>query len=255
MKLYYQSNPSCSGYRQRLHSLWTDADLFPRTEQQLAGQVRSIKTNKLLSDTELQEVQGSIPPIEPTRPQQESQVVVVPSQLSGSSNEKDESEGPPTVSQTLRSIRAAQSVNPSSRPRLTPPAAPPVNTEPPSSEQADIIEQLNLLVADPSLIQVKPLRHVNWKKLKEETALVNACLIDITVNSITDTNTLLLAGAHVVRERLGEKAAPEQPKERKEPFWKRRIEEKISQLRKDISYLEEMKSGTDLKKKIMDGLN
>ena len=252
MKLYYQSNPSRSGYRQRLHSLWTDSDLFPRTEQQLAGQVRSIKTNKLLTDIELQEVQeiqGSIPPIEPNPPLQES--LVEPSQLPGSSKRNDGPEDPPTVSQTIRNIRAAQSISS----MIAQPAALQVNTEPSSSEQADIIEQLNILIADPTLIQVKPLRHVNWKKLKEETSVVNACLTNITTNTITDTNTLLLAGAHVVRERLGEKAAPEKPTERKEPFWKRRIEEKISQLRKDISYLEEMKSGSDLKKKILDGLN
>ena len=50
MTLYYRSDPSKSGYRRRLHSLWKDANLFPRTEQQLADQARSIQQNNLLSD-------------------------------------------------------------------------------------------------------------------------------------------------------------------------------------------------------------
>ena len=50
MTLYYRSNPSKSGYRRRLHSLWKDVNLFPRTEQQLADQARSIQQNNLVSE-------------------------------------------------------------------------------------------------------------------------------------------------------------------------------------------------------------
>ena len=60
MTLYYRSDPSKSGYRRRLHSLWKDANLFPRTEQQLADQARSIQQNNLLSDIDLLEIRGSV---------------------------------------------------------------------------------------------------------------------------------------------------------------------------------------------------
>ena len=53
MTLYYQSQPSRSGYRRRLRSLWDDAGLFTCTEQRLADQARSIRNNNLLSDIEL----------------------------------------------------------------------------------------------------------------------------------------------------------------------------------------------------------
>ena len=60
MKLYYQSNPSRSGYRKRLHSLWNDAGLFPSSIQRLADQARSVRNNNLLSDIELLEIQGTV---------------------------------------------------------------------------------------------------------------------------------------------------------------------------------------------------
>ena len=255
MKLYYQSNPSRSGYRRRLHSLWMDAQLFPRTEQQLADQARSIRVNNLLSDIELMEIQGSVPQLPPTPHHQGSQVL--PSQQSSPPTEgtAPATENHSTVSQAVRHIRNTLPVGTPRCAELAPAEASPTTAEASSSDKDCIIEQLRTLTADPSLIQVKPLRHVNRKKLKEETMLVNSCLIAIDTNSITETNTLLLAGAHVVRERLGEKAAPARPAERQVPFWKRRIEEKIVQIRKDISHLEELKSGTQLKQKILDGLN
>ena len=60
MTLYCRSDPSKSGYRRHLHSLWKHANLFPRTEQQLADQARSIQQNNLLSDIDLLEIRGSV---------------------------------------------------------------------------------------------------------------------------------------------------------------------------------------------------
>ena len=68
---------------------------------------------------------------------------------------------------------------------------------------------------------------------------------------------MLLAGAHLVTERLGENK-PEgstlKKKKKKEPFWKRRIEEKIRQTRKDISQLVELKKGVTLKESLLSDL-
>ena len=59
MKLYYQSNPSRSGYRKRLHSLWNDAGLFPSSIQRLADQAWSVRHNNLFSYTVLLKIQGT----------------------------------------------------------------------------------------------------------------------------------------------------------------------------------------------------
>ena len=249
MKLYFQSNPSRTGYRRRLHSLWMDAQLFTRSEQQLADQARSIRNNNLLSDIELLEIQGSIPQ-DQAHSSSEFDSTRGPSQKRRKTqNLPPPQEGIPTVSQTIRNIRQSVPTSTSNNPST------PSEAVTPDDVKESITLQLKTLLDDPSQIQVRSLRHVNRNKLKLETALVNSCLAGLAPSSISETNTLLLAGAHVVRERLGEKPASPQPKERKDPFWKRRIEEKIAQLRKDISYLEEIKKGVHLKQKIHDDLN
>jgi hypothetical protein len=200
----------------------------------LADQARSIRNNNLLSDIELLEIQGSCPAAPVDQPQRTSE------------NPPD----PPTVSQAIRQFRnkptgAASAGSPSL-----------LNREELSVADKDkITQQLIKLISDPTTIVVKPLRHVNRKKLREETALVNSCIAAIPTSSISETNTLLLAGAHIVCERLGEKPSSQQKSEQKDPLWKRRIEDKIIQVRKDISHLEEMRKGIILKERIKEGLN
>ena len=58
-------------------------------------------------------------------------------------------------------------------------------------------------------------------------------------HSITKTNELFYAGAVVVTNRLGVKI--NRAAERKEPIWRRRLQNKIKELRKDLSQLESSK--------------
>ena len=55
-------------------------------------------------------------------------------------------------------------------------------------------------------------------------------------HSITKTNELFYAGAVVVTNRLGVKI--NKAAERKEPMWRRRLQNKIKELRKDLNLLE-----------------
>ena len=83
------------------------------------------------------------------------------------------------------------------------------------------------------------LRTVPRKKLLEEAAKVDKVLSKFKTHSITKTNELFYAGAFVVTDRLGvqiDKVAG-----RKEPMWKRRLQNKIKELRKDLSQLEASK--------------
>ena len=52
-----------------------------------------------------------------------------------------------------------------------------------------ITEQLQKLLKDPSSTEVKPLKNVNRKQLKEEISLVNSCIAGISTFSITATYT------------------------------------------------------------------
>ena len=58
----------------------------------------------------------------------------------------------------------------------------------------------------------------------------------IKTDSPTATNELLKAAGCIVAENLGFKKKSE--KERQEPWWKRRIKQKIATMRKDLSRLD-----------------
>ena len=82
------------------------------------------------------------------------------------------------------------------------------------------------------------LRNVPKKKLLEETK-VDKVLSTFKTHSITKTDELFYAGAFAVTNRLGVKI--DKVAERKEPMWKRRLQNKIKELRKDLSQLEALK--------------
>ena len=82
-------------------------------------------------------------------------------------------------------------------------------------------------------------RNVKKKKLLEENAKVDKVLSKFKRDSITETNEFFYAGAVVVTNRLGVKI--DKVAGRKEPIWKRRLQNKIKELRKDLSQLEASK--------------
>ena len=67
----------------------------------------------------------------------------------------------------------------------------------------------------------------------QETAKVEKVLSKFKTHNITKTNELFYAGAVVVTNRLGVKI--DKVAGRKEPTWKRRLQNKIKELRKDLS--------------------
>ena len=83
------------------------------------------------------------------------------------------------------------------------------------------------------------LRNVPKKKLLEETAKVDKVLSKFKPHSITKTNELFYAEAVVVTNRLGVKI--DKVTGRKEPMWKRRLQNKIKEHRKDLCQLEALK--------------
>ena len=80
------------------------------------------------------------------------------------------------------------------------------------------------------------LRNVPKKKLLEETAKVDKVLSKFKIHSIKKNNELFYAGAVVVTNRLEVKI--DKVAGRKESMWKRRLQKKIKELKKDLSQLE-----------------
>ena len=77
------------------------------------------------------------------------------------------------------------------------------------------------------------------KEVLEETAKVDKVLCKFKIHSIKKTNELFYAGAVVVTNKLRVKI--NKTAERKEPMWRRRLKNKIKQVRKDLSQLESSK--------------
>ena len=76
-------------------------------------------------------------------------------------------------------------------------------------------------------------------KLIEKTTKVDKVLSKFKTHSITKTNELFYARAVVVTNRFGVKI--DNVAWRKDPMWKRRLQNQIKELRKDLSQIEASK--------------
>ena len=106
-------------------------------------------------------------------------------------------------------------------------------------EEVAIVMEIAEVIEKGRKDKLSPLRNVPKKKLLEETAKVDKVLSKFKTHSITKTNELFYAGAFVITNRLGVKI--DKVAGRKEPMWKRRLQNKIKALRKDLSHLEASK--------------
>ena len=106
-------------------------------------------------------------------------------------------------------------------------------------EEVAIIMEIAKVIERGRKDKLPALRNVPKEKLLEETAKVDKVLSKFKTHSITKTNELFYAEAVVVTNRVGLKI--DKVTWRKEPMWKRRLRNKIKELRKDLSQLEALK--------------
>ena len=106
-------------------------------------------------------------------------------------------------------------------------------------KEVAIIEELAEVLERRQKDKLLAIRNVPKKKLLEGTAKVDKVLCKFKTHSVTKTNELFYAGAFVVTNRLGIKI--NKTAARKEPMWRRRLQNKIEELRKDLSQLETSK--------------
>ena len=257
MKCYYRSEPCVFGYRKRLFKLWCEnSSLFDATEQRLADQARAILKYKWLTEIELEEikrdeqkrkeVQISCESIdneeEKRRDNLEDDRVDIAEELRG--NGREESSSPYEVNETESQRTDPFDVNNQSTDRTL------------SENEEEIRSRIIKIMRENRTFKLPPLRHVNVNHLKEITKQVNMVVSTIDTDNITDTNTLLLGAAQVITEMTGTKINMDDglnPRRKKPqaPFWKRRIEKAIVDLRRDISRLEEIKRGRQLQARIV----
>ena len=106
-------------------------------------------------------------------------------------------------------------------------------------EEVAIVMEIAEVIERGRKDRLPALRNVPKKKLLEEIVKVDKGLSKFKTHGITKTNELFYAGAVVVTNRLGVKI--DKVAGRKEPMWKRSLQDKIKELRKDLSQLEASK--------------
>ena len=86
-----------------------------------------------------------------------------------------------------------------------------------------------------------PFKKVVQRKLRDVTKKVNAVIRHIETDDVTQTNKLAMAAALWVTKEVGVKKG--KIGEHKEPWWKKRAESDITNLRSDINRLERERQG------------
>ena len=189
-------------------SLWLNKGLLWVSEQRLVDQANTICRNSWMTELEIQELKRNLSENDSYKEEERS------ADDTGS-NLREE------VRNILTALEADEEIGN------------------PEEEEVAIIEEIAELLERRQKEKLPALGDITKKKLLEETAKVDKVLCKFKTHSITKTNELFYAGAVVLTNRLGVKI--NKAAEKKEPMWRRRLQNKIKELRKDLSQLRSSK--------------
>ena len=123
------------------------------------------------------------------------------------------------------------------------------NVEGRSEEEKIMIKNIIEIDEDNLEEEVNGFKKVDKNLLKDWTMKINAILKGTKSENITETNRLIRASAIYVGRKVGLKPKQRRGNPVKEPWWKRRIQQSIQELRKHINILEQKKRGKIKKKR------
>ena len=209
MECYLLSAPKIRGYRKRMLSLWVQKDMFCVSEQRLVDQANTIRRNSWMTELEIEELERKVTGSDSVMVAEPRSVEALPNQVG---------EDMRNVLQEMGAEEQADSLD---------------------EEEVAIVMEIAEVIEKGMKDKLPTLRNVPKKKLLEETAKVDKVLSKFKTHSVTKTNELLYAGAFVVTNKLGVKIG--KVAGRKEPVWKKRLQNKIKELRKDLIQLEASK--------------
>ena len=248
MECFYQSNPKKIGYRKRMHNLWMEQGMFVVTEQRLGDQNSQIIKKQWLSELELEAIRKSIDDAE------YGQVGnVIEGGSTGRTLEDDEDRQADAIA--IDNVTNRQG-DEGTGGQLTNEY---VNEIHPDTgyDETSLIEEEKLLMeklkefGGQQRERLPTLKGVDSKKLKEAVNKVNAVLGKVQVKDITHVNDLIYGGAALVTEVVGMRR---KRKENKEPWWRRRLEDQVRQLNKDLGRINNLIEQKKIKKKYQDSL-
>ena len=208
MECYLLSEPRIRGYRKHMLSLWQQKGMFWVSEQRLVDQANTIRRNSWMTELEIEELERKVTGSDSVIAAEARSSEALPDQVG---------EDRRNVLLEMEAEEQADSLD----------------------EEVAIVMEIAKVIEKGRKDKLPALRHLPKKKLLEETAKVDKDLSKFKTHSITKTNELFYAGAFVVTNKLGVKI--DKVAGRKEPMWKRRLQNKIKEIRKDFSQLEALK--------------
>ena len=209
MECYLLSEPKIRGCRKRMPSLWVQKGIFWVSEQRLVDQANTIHRKSWMTDLEIEELERKVTGSDSVTVAEARSIEALPDQVG---------EDMRNVLPEMGAEEQADSLD---------------------EEEVAIVMEIAEVIERGRKNKLPALTNVSKKKLLEKTAKVDKVLSKFKTHSITKTNELLYAGAFVVTNRLGEKI--DKVAGRKEPMWKKRLQNKIKEPRKDLSQLEALK--------------
>ena len=189
-------------------SLWQQKGMFWVSEERLVDQANTICRNSWMTGLEIEELERKVTGSDSVIAAEARSVEALPDQVG---------EDRRNVLPEMEADEQADSLD---------------------EEEVAIVMEIAEVMERDREDKLPALRNAPKKKLLEETAEVDKVLNKFS-HSITKTNELFYAGAFVVTNRLGVKI--DKVAGRKEPMWKRRLQNKIKELRKDFCELEASK--------------
>lgn len=219
MECYFKSIPEKRGYRQRMLRLWDEKGMVKVTEQRLADQARTILKSKWFTAVELEEIKRN----KHGDCDDQNRTVVVEEANDGNEHELPAENVKEMDPQTAQEAQV-QSEGCDEAPRQL------------SEDRLVIWKRLNEIRLSQDQDKVPSLKKIAKQRIREDLQVVEEVAAQIQTKDISETNRLLHATAVVVNERLDLK--PGKKKATKEPWWKRRLQGQVDQLRKDLSRLE-----------------
>ena len=216
MECFYLSSPKRRGYRKRMHELWKRKGTFDITEQRLIDQKANIIKKEWLSGIELEEIRRNIEDI----PHGELNDTSTEPEISAcilSGNENVE-KTPNNSSFPITNIESNNDF-PKTIPGCTL-----------SDEEEQMLEKIRIVMNN-TRERLHPLRGMHKTKITSEVNKINSLFSKLVVSNVTEVNDLFYAGAVIVTNNLVTR------RKGKEPWWKRRLENKTKELNKDLGHI------------------
>ena len=210
MECYLLSEPKIRGYRKPMLSLSRQKGMFWVSQQRLVDQANTIRRNSWMTELEIEELERNV------------------------------TESDSVIAAEARSSEALPDQVGQDRKNVLPEMVPEGQADSLDEEEVAIVIEIAEVIEKGRKDKLPAIRNVPNEKLLEETAQVEKVLSKFKTHSITKTNELFYAGAFAVTIKLAVKI--HKVARRKEPMWKRRLQNKIKELRKDLSQLEASRS-------------